>query len=1542
MNKRVIGVVITIALIMAFLFCYIISYANTGETIYVNLAKANSEQIGYGIGNPNNAGTGKYIWEIVTHQNSNKESAQTVPQRNLYCVKAEYGESWNGESKSEETIVEYNLKYDLQTQREEILRKLETDEKDIDEIIKKLLNPEENQYKQILWLLDNMYIPGKTDKMQFLARIGITEQEGVYEWDDPNGSDKFEEYETLITDDDIIAVQKAVIWYFTNTTGLQTSSDETYNKRGKEDWLNITTDGGNTYKALADLEKSDTDAGPDRNAQAQHLYEQLISDAIKYASQYTAENGYKVTKSPITLDSKDLQQDDGKYILGAKKNDSGNYIVGPIKLKQEGGSTYSSIELIVTDQAGTTVDSSKYTFTNSEGVSLNKTDIKDLINNEGGFYITVNDDTITKVNVKITVKYEVTKKTLWLTGTETSDKITLNKEQPLVEVKREDESEEIELFANLEEFDLALRKYIIEINGQQLATDKTRVPNISEDTLQTGTTATYRHPKNPIEVKENDIVTYAITIYNEGNKAGYASQIVDQLPDGLIYSTDSEGETSTVTSVDKSGANKNTYKVTYSPTLNTVTFDIENNAPEHTAKSLNAYSKESGLDYETIKLKCKVVLKPDEKEEKVLTNVAWISKAYDSVAGKEIGTKGEDRDSEPQTKPNVSKGTMEDYKGDKKNKDDLTDSNNYYKGEQDDDDFEKLVVKPVKKKFDLALFKHIAAISKDETIEDGEYVTDTKKKDGKYLRAPVVKSIENGKVIYEEDSKEALVVEPGDYVLYTIRVYNEGEIDGYASEIKDTLPIGLEFVVGNVEYNGIWKLEGLDSDGRQVVTTTWFAKGNGEELNTRPEDEKYTANLLKALRPDDDVSDENPDYLDAQVLCRVVEKATSSRVLVNYAQISDDSDKDGNEVEDEDSTPDEWIEGDDDQDIERVKLQYFDLSLRKFITAINDEELKNADGKYTREPKVDVSPLVNGTDSTAIYEHSKKPLAVQVGDRVVYTIRAYNEGTIAGYASEITDYLPPYLTFAEDSEINDEYGWEVSEDGRVVKTDYLKTKELSEFNGEELYYEDVKIECIVSSTAPTNENMTNIAEITEYTYNGKTVPEDIDSKSDSMKEDLPEDEDLPDYKKEQENNPYVPGNEDDDDFEKVYVKKFDLSLRKFITQIQDQNVTTREPQVDTSALTNGTNTTAQYTHPKDPLLVHVGDTVIYTIRIYNEGEIDGYASEITDDIPEYLEYLPENETNIEYKWEMYDKDGNKTTNVSEAVKVKTNYLSKENGEQNLLKAFDGTTLDFKDLKIAFKVKDPNSNTTIITNHAQISEDTDKNGNEVEDYDSKTDEWNEGEDDQDVEHVKVEYFDLALLKYVTKVIVVEDGVEKITETGYNGLEDPEPVVKVELHRKKLSQVVVKFGYGIRVTNEGDIPGYVKEITDYIPEGLKFEAADNPLWTDEGNNVISTRQLEGTLLQPGESATVEVILTWINGADNLALKTNVAEISEDDNEHKIPDRDSTPDNKKEGEDDIDEAKVILSIGTGAIKTYFTLTLGLLTVVLVGIILIKKFVI
>ena len=359
-----------------------------------------------------------------------------------------------------------------------------------------------------------------------------------------------------------------------------------------------------------------------------------------------------------------------------------------------------------------------------------------------------------------------------------------------------------------------------------------------------------------------------------------------------------------------------------------------------------------------------------------------------------------------------------------------------------------------------------------------------------------------------------------------------------------------------------------------------------------------------------------------------------------------------------------------------------------------------------------------------------------------------------------------------------------------------------------------------------------------------------------------------------------------------------------------------------------------------------------------------------DDIPEGLEFIPAkfDETgkptniNAQYKWTLYrectvgevgnaintiqynGKDYIVVDNVEEADVIVTDYLSKENGENNLIKAFDSNTMeqpDFKDVKVEFKVTEPTTSDRVITNYAQITEDKDSNGSDVTDRDSTPNEWNEGEDDQDTEKIKVKYFDLSLLKWVTKAIVIENGKETVTETGHTGYENPEPIVKVDLKDTDINNVTVKFEYKIRITNEGEIAGYAKEVSDYIPQGLKFVQQDNPDWKEVDGKVV-TRALENTLLQPGETADVTIVLTWINGSDNLGLKTNIAEISEDYNDYDTPDIDSTPNNQVPGEDDIDDAPVMLSIRTGKPVVYAGLIAGVLIIITAGVIVIKKTVI
>ena len=839
-------------------------------------------------------------------------------------------------------------------------------------------------------------------------------------------------------------------------------------------------------------------------------------------------------------------------------------------------------------------------------------------------------------------------------------------------------------------FDLALRKYITQVNGENVA--NTRVPVIDTTSLTTGTTASYKHRKDPVAVTTGDKVIYNLTIYNEGQKPGRATKLQDQLPTGLVFNRVVSG---------------NFELDSYSETDNLLKLRRTSNTD-----NLDAYNGTT-LDSETIQIECTVTAVPTYKEQ-ILTNVAWISEEYDAESNVTItNEENADRDSVPGTHPDVNKDNMEDYTGNN-NKEDLTDSTYYYKGQQDDDDFEKL------------------------------------------------------------------------------------------------------------------------------------------------------------------------------------------------------------------------------------KLVYFDLSLRKFITGRNDTTLTN------REPQVDVTHLADGTSTTATYNHPKNPIDMQRGDIVIYTIRVYNEGSMDGYANEITDYLPEELEFLPDHEINQEYEWQVSSDGRHVTTDYLsKAKETSSrqnllkaFDGTTLDYKDVKIACKIKDTAEVGKKLTNLAEITESKDSDGNDVVDRDSETDNVE--VPTDKDLPNYKDDEIDKDYVPGQEDDDDFEKVKVVYFDLALRKFITAVDDTEITNRIPQ-----LSMGEDGNIDYNHTKEPVEVENGNIVTYTLRIYNEGMMAGYASKVKDDVPDGLEFLPDNEINKEYRW-VLSEDGKS---------IETDYLSKEQEQTegaNLIKAFDpelgitDTNPDYRDLKIAFRVTEPNTSDRILVNTAEISDDRDENNDPVDDIDSTPDnnnEWNE-EDDLDKEFVKVKYFDLALKKWVSRAIVTnQDGSQNIIETGHTGDEDPEPPAKVDLGRQDINKVTVKFEFQIKITNEGEIAGYATEVTDYIPEGLKFIQEDNPLWYPReplnGRERVGTTQLADTLLQPGESATISILLTWINDPNNMGLKTNIAEISQDDNDSDTPDIDSTPDNFTDGEDDIDDAPVMLTVALGDTQIYIGLGFIIVAMLTGGIWAIKRYV-
>ena len=508
---------------------------------------------------------------------------------------------------------------------------------------------------------------------------------------------------------------------------------------------------------------------------------------------------------------------------------------------------------------------------------------------------------------------------------------------------------------------------------------------------------------------------------------------------------------------------------------------------------LNPFDGEK-LDSKSIDIKFKVSAETSAND-MVLTNIATMD--YTS-APRPQEEKIKDRDSKPE---NFTEPTAEDlleplpgYKGNEENKNDLTDSKYHYKGQEDDDDFEKIIIKGTP--FDLSLRKFITKLNGTELKDEKDRTPKINTSKLNTIDSTTGKKITTAEYVHPKD---AVTVRKGDIVTYKIRVYNEGDRNGYATEVTDYLPEGLGFLP-NYTNNSIWSIP------------------------------------------------------------KTTDEATGKEVLP------------------------EGIE---------IKNLVGENGFYKDESEINKDKIKLEDFKdpITGEVPTDYSQI-----------------QIVTGERAAISTKALKEKLIKAYKSQKAD---------EDL-------WQQSTN--------------DEKDG--LFYQEVEITCIVLKENTYKGILKNVAEITEeYDEDGNKIEQKGDDRDSEPKNVYEDDKHTPG----KEENGYTPGEQDDDDFEQLQLKYFDLALRKFITKVDGEAPeASREPVPDVSTLIDGTydrngkkEHTATYNHPKDPLWVKNGSKVEYTIRVYNEGSEDGYAYEVSDDIPNGLVFEADDATNKAYGWVMY-------------------------------------------------------------------------------------------------------------------------------------------------------------------------------------------------------------------------------------------------------------------------------------------------------------------
>ncbi len=193
-------------------------------------------------------------------------------------------------------------------------------------------------------------------------------------------------------------------------------------------------------------------------------------------------------------------------------------------------------------------------------------------------------------------------------------------------------------------------------------------------------------------------------------------------------------------------------------------------------------------------------------------------------------------------------------------------------------------------------------------------------------------------------------------------------------------------------------------------------------------------------------------------------------------------------------------------------------------------------------------------------------------------------------------------------------------------------------------------------------------------------------------------------------------------------------------------------------------------------------------------------------------------------------------------------------------------------------------------------------------------------------------DLGLVVSPTFDLELTKGIDLMQVSNSKGVETyrfgNSDTAKVEIPEKQMKGSVVAITYTIKVTNTGVVPGYANKIVDYKAKDLSFSSTLNPEWYQDSDGNLYTTSLAGTIINPGETKEIQLVLTKSMTGENTGVSSNIAEIAECSNDLGVQDIDSAPGNRNAKEDDLGTADVYITIKTGGILFYG----GILLVVLV----------
>lgn len=188
----------------------------------------------------------------------------------------------------------------------------------------------------------------------------------------------------------------------------------------------------------------------------------------------------------------------------------------------------------------------------------------------------------------------------------------------------------------------------------------------------------------------------------------------------------------------------------------------------------------------------------------------------------------------------------------------------------------------------------------------------------------------------------------------------------------------------------------------------------------------------------------------------------------------------------------------------------------------------------------------------------------------------------------------------------------------------------------------------------------------------------------------------------------------------------------------------------------------------------------------------------------------------------------------------------------------------------------------------------------------------------IENSDFENIDIGLTDKLIFDLKLESGIEKITlqnnkeirEHQYNDAN----LAKFDIAPEVLDGSKIYVEYKIKVTNEGNIAGYAKNIVDYMPKGMQFISELNPSWYIAQNGNIYSNELANTAINPGETKEIKLILLKNMTEENTGINVNTVEIYETYNEYGLSDIDSKENNQSDTEDDYSQTTTLIAVQAG----------------------------